>query len=295
MKTVGLIVNADKPRAETAVASVLAAASRLGLQLLIDPAGSTAVRKRSVTFCAAESFAENGAEAVVVLGGDGSMLDAARRLSNACLPMMGLNIGSLGYLTSVEEANFETALALLQEGRYALSWRTMVASEIVRKDGTRLSLPDALNEVVVSRGVSGTSVELDLAIDGKAVSRFLCDGMLVATPTGSTAYSLSAGGPILLPDVNALVINLICPHTLTSRPLVVDENVRITIRVVSAETVLIASADGRDNEPVGIGDEVRLARSDRRLPVILLEGANPCDVMRRKLGWGGRQHTRQRG
>ncbi|MBP5320146.1 MAG: NAD(+)/NADH kinase [Kiritimatiellae bacterium] len=294
MKTVGVIVNADKPRAESAVAAVFASARRLGLHLLVDPCGLPVELSETVTPLPAESFREEGAEAVIVLGGDGSMLDAVRRSKPPYLPMIGLNIGSLGYLTSVEEPNFVRAMEMLREGAFQVSRRSMVAAEIISGSGTTLALPDALNEVVVSRGASGTSVELDLQLNGKTVSRFLCDGMIVATPTGSTAYSLSAGGPILLPDVEALVVNLICPHTLTSRPLVVPHDALISIRVASAERDLNVSADGRDNVPVQVGDVVRVVRSARSLPVIMMEGVSPCDVMRRKLGWGGRQHARQR-
>jgi NAD+ kinase len=291
MKRIGLIVNAEKPKADRAAAAVLADASRLGLSVLMDSACGTAVPAgtEAAPVC---DFERLGAEAVVVLGGDGTMLDAARRLSGSRLPLMGLNIGSLGYLTSVEESMFGKALRQLRDDEFTLSMRATLSAQIVHADGRpgRL-LPDALNDVVVSRGASGSAVELDLEVNGLSVSRFLCDGLIVATPTGSTAYSLSAGGPILLPGVEALVINLICPHTLTSRPLVVRNTARIFLKAVSAGSPLIVCADGRDDEQIQIGDGVRIETSSRRIPIITLQDYNPYDVMRRKLGWGGRSHV----
>lgn len=291
MKRIGLIVNAEKSRADKAAAAVLADAARLGFSVLMDSASGMDVPAGTVASPVCD-FEKQGAEAVVVLGGDGTMLDAVRRLSGSRLPLMGLNIGSLGYLTSVEESMFGNALRQLRDGDFTLSMRATLSAETVRADGTPgRRLPDALNDVVVNRGASGSAVELDLEVNGLSVSRFLCDGLIVATPTGSTAYSLSAGGPILLPGVEALVVNLICPHTLTSRPLVIRNTARIFLKVVSAGSPLIVCADGRDDEQIAVGDGVRVEASPRRIPIITLRDYNPYDVMRRKLGWGGRSHS----
>lgn len=289
MKTFGLIVNGEKARAGRAAALVLSHAEALGMSALSDSPLAVAA---GAAECPAEAFAARGAGAAVVLGGDGTMLDAARRLGGQDLPLMGLNIGSLGYLTCVEEAMFGDALRRLRDGAFTLSRRTALSARIRRPGGACRTLPDALNDVVVSRGARGSAVELDLSIDGREVSRFLCDGLIVATPTGSTAYSLSAGGPILLPDAEALAVCLICPHTLTSRPLVIRDSSIVSVRAASGESALIASADGRDDVRIDAGDEVEVRKSARRLPVVALEGGNPFDVMRRKLGWGGREHAR---
>jgi NAD+ kinase len=159
---------------------------------------------------------------------------------------------------------------------------------VLHKDGKRVPLPDALNDVVTNHGASPHAVEIELLLDEKPVASFLCDGIIVASPTGSTAYSLSAGGPILLPDTAALVISLICPHTLTSRPLVVRDTTRISIRAITCDVPMIVSSDGRDQEPLLCGDRVEVTRSPYNVPVIELYGYNPCDVLSRKLRWGGR-------
>ena len=284
MDKIGLIVNTEKERADEALASVLAHAEKLGFAVFLDEKVGT---RPGALSCPVSTFAEKGVEAVVVLGGDGTMLDAVRAIGEQALPLVGLNIGSLGYLTSVGEAQFGEALRLLREERFTISWRTTLAARILRKDGSaECLLPDALNEVEVSRGASGAAVELALSVDGVSVACFLCDGLIVATPTGSTAYSLSAGGPVLLPDAEGLVVNLICPHSLTFRPLVTRQTTKIGVEVTFADKPLVVSADGRDDEPMTVGDRIEIAISDRRVPIIALEGFHPCDVMRRKLGWG---------
>lgn len=286
MKTIGLIANFEKQRVGDAIRHVTSLAAGMGFTMLAEArAAALCPSERS---CEVKAFAAEGAEAVVVLGGDGTMLDASHRLAGQHLPMMGLNIGSLGYLTSVEESQFGEALQQLREDRYDVSLRSALSVAVQHEAGSRVYLPDALNDAVVSRGASGYAVELELALDEKPVSRFLCDGIIVATPTGSTAYSLSAGGPIVLPDAQALVISLICPHTLTSRPLVVRDTARIALRAVSCAVPMIVSSDGRENEPFLVGDRVEIARSRHSVPVIELHGYNPCDVLRRKLSWGGR-------
>ena len=286
MEKIGLIVNTEKSCAAEVASEVAGIAASLGMEVLLDAECKLPL---GLPICRADRFADSGADAVVVLGGDGTMLDAARRLAAAPLPMMGLNIGSLGYLTCVERSRFGEALAQLRNGVFDISMRATLTAEL-RGPGyaSPTLLPDSMNDIVVSRGASGTTVELDVAVDGLPVSHFLCDGIIVATATGSTAYSLSAGGPILLPDTEALVVNMICPHTLTSRPLVLRNSVTVAIRVVACKGPLIVSADGRGSHPMIVGDEITVRRGKSEVPVISLRCSNPWEVMRRKLGWGGR-------
>lgn len=291
MQAIGLIANFDKPNAVAAVRNVLSICRSFGLRVI--PEELVGRQLQGLESCAPVGrFTALGVEAVVVLGGDGTMLDAARRLKGQRLPMMGLNIGSLGYLTCVDESHVSEALLQLRNGSYEVSSRSTLKSRVERADGSVSELPEALNDVVVSRGISGTAIELELLLDEQSVSRFLCDGMIVATPTGSTAYSLAAGGPILMPDTEAFVISPICPHTLTSRPLVVRDATRIALRAIWPDRPMAVSADGCANRAIQPGDTVRIEKGDVRISVITLNGYNPCDVMRRKLGWGGRSHKR---
>jgi len=286
MKAIGLIANFKKARAADSVKHVASLATGMGFSVLAE--AQAAALCPAIKECPVALFSERGAEAVVVLGGDGTMLDASHQLVGQHLPMMGLNIGSLGYLTSVEEHQFGAALQQLREDRYGVSLRSTLEVSVLHAGGVRVSLPDALNDVVANHGASPHVVEIELLLDEKPVASFLCDGIIVASPTGSTAYSLSAGGPILLPDTAALVISLICPHTLTSRPLVVRDTTRIALQVVACDVPMIVSSDGREEEPLRCGDRVDITRSPHDVPVIELYGYNPCDVLCRKLRWGGR-------
>lgn len=270
MKTVGLIVNSEKAGAAKAVARVEELACKYSLTVV------------------QEKFESAAVEAVIVLGGDGTMLNAAHRLHGTGLPMLGLNIGSLGYLTGVEEASFENAIAQLSAGRCVESVRTALKIEIVRTNGEAVRLTDALNEVVLSRGTSCHAIELKMEIDGREVSHFLCDGMIVSTPTGSTAYSLAAGGPIVMPEAEVFVIAPICPHTLTSRPLVLNDSTVISLRSVVSSEMLTVCVDGGECLRLEDGESVRISKSPERAVVLMPDDVNPYDVMRRKLGWGGR-------
>ena len=223
----------------------------------------------------------------LVLGGDGTMLEAANALQGSGLPLMGLNIGSLGYLTCVGEDEFNEAIQALAHDTFTSDRRTTIAGVIAQADDTGTKLPDALNEVVVSRGCSGRLGWFNLAIDGEAVATVGCDGIVVATPTGSTAYALASGGPLLHPNTRALVITAISPHALTFRPLVIPDKSRVTITMARHSPEAAISVDGRDNVPMAMDARLELGLSPR--DVILLHHAayNPCTVMNRKLRWGG--------
>ncbi len=287
MKCIGIVANFDKSQAPDSVRSVIEMASAMGFTVFVEQ--EAAALSVASQVCHIKDFAANGVECVVVLGGDGTLLDAAHRLAGQRLPLMGLNIGSLGYLTSVEEHQFNDALRQLFANFFAISPRAALAVTLTRQsDNTQISLPDALNDIVVSRGASGRAVEINLLLNDRPVTRVFSDGIIVSTPTGSTAYSLAAGGPILLPDTPALVISMICPHTLTARPLVIRDTVKVTLQAIVCAAPMIVSSDGRDDHLMQQGDSVAIMRRPRNVLLIELNDYNPCDVMRRKLGWGGR-------
>lgn len=237
---------------------------------------------RSVGLAVCDGF--SGAEAVVVLGGDGTMLSAV----HACpkVPLLGLNLGSLGFLSGVEEPAFKDALRALAEGAYTLSRRTMLSWRIPGS-GIAKARP-ALNEIVVSRGVSGHAASIDLAVDGHPATRFSADGLVVATPTGSTAYSLAAGGPILMPDSQAFAVTPICPHALSSRPVVVRDTSRFALKArIRDSRKLAVFADGAPVASLGTGEVLEIFKSSSRATLVELSGCNPYRVLARKLGWSG--------
>lgn len=288
MQNIGIIVNTANPRASEALDRVVDSAGRLGLTLFADAPTCAQAEGRLMHPVASVHDFNGRVDAVVALGGDGTLLQAAHALEGAQIPLMGLNIGSLGYLTSVDEAHFEDALRALREDRFHVSARATLAARIVRPGGavTEVKL-NALNDVVVSRGASARLVHIGLELNGTPVTTYACDGVIVATATGSTAYSLAAGGPILLPETPALTINVICPHSLGARPLVISATASVVLRCESTTAPLLLALDGRECGVLDEGDRVEVARSPVVVGIASLCDSDPYAVLRHKLGWGG--------
>ena len=256
MKKIAFHVNPSKSSAHNVRNRLAECACGCGIQV-VDPAESPDV--------------------IVVLGGDGTMLSAVHLYPG--VPLLGLNLGSLGYLASVEEAGFEDAITALAEGRYRISRRTALKTRGV----------NALNDVVVARGSSGHAIRLDFKVDGEYVTRFVADGLVIATPTGSTAYSLAAGGPVLMPSSESIVVTPVCPHALSSRPLVLRDTVRMEISVEVREEGDEPSvfADGLQVGTLASGEVLVVGKSDATVPLVELDEVNPYEVLTRKLGWSG--------
>ena len=220
------------------------------------------------------------ADAVIVLGGDGTFLRAVHEFPDT--PLLGLNLGGLGYLASVGERDFTFALMKLASGRYRISERRMI--EVNGKFA-------ALNDIVITREMSGHSTRLDLEADGRRVTSYMADGLIFATPTGSTAYSLAAGGPVLMPDSASFVVTPMNPHALGVRPLVVPDSARFTVtarsRTAGNSMKIGVYADGAAVLTLDEGGSVEIARSAKTAKLIELEGYDPYEVLARKLGWSG--------
>jgi len=247
-------VNRDKPDADSVHARLVAFAGSAGLEVVEG----------------LDALGDGDGVAIVVLGGDGTMLSAVHRFPG--LPLLGLNLGSLGYLAAVDAPHFEEAIRALADGKFVFSRRSMLETR-----GNR-----ALNEVVVAHDVSGHALALELMVDGTGATRFSADGLIVSTPTGSTAYSLAAGGPVLLPDTQSFVVTPVCPHALSSRPLVVRDTARISVLTSSPATVYV---DGTRAFGVSAGETVEIAKAECTVPLVELPGYDPCEVLSRKLGW----------
>lgn len=288
MQTVGLTANTANAHAADAVRRVCDTAGRLGLRLVADAATGALAQRTDLETAGPVRALAGRVEAVIVLGGDGTLLQAAHELEDARLPIMGLNIGSLGYLTSVDEAHFDDALLALREDRFAVSERSTLGATLVRADGARTPVGlSALNDVVLSRGTCARLVHIGLELDGTPVTDYACDGVIVATSTGSTAYSLAAGGPVLMPETAARVINVICPHSLGARPLVIPADCRIVLRCLAAPVPLLLALDGRECGSLDLGDWVEIEQSAVIIRLAGLAGGDPYAVLRHKLGWGG--------
>jgi NAD+ kinase len=225
---------------------------------------------------------------VIVVGGDGSMLGAARALARHKVPVLGVNRGSLGFLTDIRPDELELKVAQVLEGNYLTENRFLLEAE-VRRHGEAIGQGDALNDVVLHPGKSTRMIEFELFIDGQFVCSQKADGLIVATPTGSTAYALSAGGPIMHPKLDAMVIVPMYPHTLSSRPIVVDGNSELKI-VVSKDMQIYpqVSCDGQNHFTCAPGDTVTVSKKPQKLCLIHPLDHNYYEVCRNKLGWGSR-------
>jgi NAD+ kinase len=223
---------------------------------------------------------------VIVLGGDGTLLSAARSVSQAGIPVLGVNLGSLGFLTEVPLEDLYPTLESIEQGCCNIEARSMVHCEVLRK-GACVASYDALNDVVVGKGTIARLNHCDVSIDGVFVSSYQADSLIVSTPTGSTAYSLAAGGPILMPSVDAFVVTPVSEHSLTHRPLVVRDAAEIEILVKTGDEEAYLSIDGQIGMPVFDGDRVRCRKSQHQVKLLHTQGTF-FDVLRTKLKWGQR-------
>ncbi len=279
----GLIINFTRPHAHEGCEVLLQAAKAAGITLL-SPPDNNGQTLQGTTLCAIQDFVQAGAQGVISLGGDGSLLAAAHALAGVDLPMIGLNIGHLGYLTAVNEEGFGRTLQALAEGRYTLEERAALGAKVIRNDTVLQTIPDALNDLVIARKEGGHAFGLQLELDDFPVAHYLCDGLILATPTGSTAYSLSVGGPVVAPTARALVLSVIAPHTLSARPLVIPDTTRITVRLDEA-TEAIIYVDGQHVCALQTGDAISATVAPRPIRLMVLDHHNPYEALSRKLGW----------
>jgi NAD+ kinase len=224
---------------------------------------------------------------VIVLGGDGTLLSVANIFASTGTPILGVNLGFLGFLTEVRLAELYSTLEGWRSGCYELDARAMLHAEVWRA-GELVTTHEALNEVVVSKSDIARMGDFAVELDGKRVARFRADGVIVSTPTGSTAYTLAANGPILTPDVDALVVTPVCPHLLTLRPIVVRGNASLTVRVEGAPNQAMLTVDGQKAAELLLGDEVHCHRSRHTVNLVRLSAGGFFEALRSKLSWGER-------
>ena len=222
---------------------------------------------------------------VIVLGGDGTLLAAARIFATVGTPILSVNLGFLGFLTEVRLADLYTTLENWCAGCHSVDERAMLHAELWREGSEQTSF-DALNEVVVSKGDIARMGEFAVELDGKSVARFRADGVIISTPTGSTAYTLAANGPILTPDVDAMVVTPICPHLLTLRPIVVRGDSSLIVRIEGIPDVALLTIDGQQKVDLRRGDEIRCHRSSHTVKLVRLGDSGFFDALRNKLSWG---------
>jgi NAD+ kinase len=226
----------------------------------------------------------HGIDLLVVLGGDGTLLHGAQLVAEEKVPILGINLGRLGFLTSCAPADARAALARALAGELPLEERLRLCVQVVRGSGERVTRY-ACNDAVVSQGALARLIELEAFLDDRLITKYRADGLIVATPTGSTAYTLAAGGPVVTPEVGAFVVTPICPHTLSNRPVVVPATSRVMVRLGLPADHIMLTVDGQWGTGLSDGDRVEISKA--REPLRLYRSAQAYfDVLREKMNWG---------
>ena len=284
-KTAAIISRPDRPEVAEILPGLLTWLAEHGYKIVVDLATSQYISGQKVV--PRSEMASQLLDLVVVLGGDGTLLSAARVTATIDVPLLGVNLGSLGFLTEVPLQSLYSMLEAIGRGHAEVEHRSLMEVDLLREDEVRGRYL-VFNDAVVNKTALARLNTYDLHIDKAFVSSYRADGMIVATPTGSTAYSLSAGGPVLMPSVKAFVITPVAPHSLTHRPLVVPDSVEIEIMLRSEEEVAYLSLDGQPGLDLRDGDRVHCRRSEHQVN-LFRTGTDFFHVLRTKLNWGERQ------
>lgn len=281
----GLIANLSKANSVRVARRIAAFLRKKKSKVWVEDELFRALRMKGVQGVSKEELLKS-VDLLIALGGDGTILTLARMMRERKIPILGVNLGGLGFLTEVKLKDLDRALEELVAGRYRVEKR-MTLEARVRRGGKVVATYNALNDVVVTNGALARVIHLQVMIQSEYVSSYMSDGIIVATPTGSTAYSLSSGGPIVHPSTSAILMTPICPHTLTNRPILVPEDrvLRIKIRVPGEDVML--TVDGQIGLMLKVNDLVEVKKSPWPAKLVALRKVSYFDILREKLNWGG--------
>jgi NAD+ kinase len=281
---VGILANPHKPGSVPTLRALRQALAAHGVSVLLDE--ETAALAGESGGIPASSFADH-VDLAAVIGGDGTMLHAVSRLGDFEKPVAGINVGTLGFLTSCTDDELAEFAAAVSTGRFTTSVRTLLDATVHRSGRPDTSFT-ALNEITLARGETGRLVSLTARVNGELLNGYRADGLIVATPTGSTAYSLSAGGPLIAPGAGVFLITPICPHSLSQRALVLADSCVVQLSSDDRECgPMIFTVDGRDSVRFEPGDRIEIRKSPRSFRLLRLEGRSFYEALRQKLGWQG--------
>jgi NAD+ kinase len=283
MPLAAIISKPQKPELGTILPELIAWLSRRGYQYLVDPDSAHYIDAADPI--EREDMPEHKPDLVIVLGGDGTLLSAARAFARTTVPILSVNLGSLGFLTEIPLSDLYTTLDAWCADCAGIELRSMMRIELSR-NGEGVQTWDALNDVVIAKGAIARMADFRIELDGQFVATFRADGVIVSTPTGSTAYSLAANGPIVMPSVNAMVITPICPHLLTIRPIVVTGESNVTLRLEGVPSQTYLTVDGQEAVEVHLGDSITCCKSEYSVRLLRLRPNGLFNVLRSKLKWG---------
>lgn len=285
MKRIGIVAKVDRPEAKSVVSSLVSWLRERGIQAVLDH--DTAALVSEPTPRVSRSEVPHEADLVIVLGGDGTLLSMARMIGGLGVPILGVNLGGLGFLTATTLEELYPGLEALLSGHVLVEERLLLTAR-VRRQGEQLSESLALNDVVITKGAMSRIIDLEVSVEGQYATSYRADGLIISTPTGSTAYSLSAGGPIVYSTMDALLLTPICSHTLTNRPIVLPADFRIEVTLLSEPQDVVLTMDGQVGVPLKARDVVEVKKFPSRIKLIRFPQKHFFSVLRTKLKWGER-------
>jgi len=284
IKQVGIIAKRNAPEATKATQDLTQWLKSRGITVILDDHLKEKVKGNGGLLSQADL---DKLDLVVVLGGDGTFLYAARLIRNGNIPILGVNLGALGFLTAFTFAELYQVLEKILAGDFETEQRMMLTSWVIRKDKLRAEY-SVLNDVVITKAAIARIIDLETSINGHYLATFKADGLIISTPTGSTAYSLAAGGPIIFPSLQAIILTPICPHTLTNRPILVPDSAEITVSIKSKTESVFLTFDGQVGQSLKTGDQVKIKKSAHYLCLVKSPFKDYFEVLRTKLRWGER-------
>jgi NAD+ kinase len=280
MRKVCVVAKASSPEAIATAQELADWLRRRGLEVALDES----IRSAAHDSTAPIYHLGDPCDLVVVLGGDGTLLSVARNLAGDA-PILGVNLGTLGFLTEINRAELYPSMVQVLQGQFETEERSLLDIEL-RRNGEPPLRYRVLNDAVVAKSALSRIIEISLRVDDHLVARYRSDGVIISTPTGSTAYNLSAQGPILFPRLTVMVLTPICPHTLSLRPLVVPDSSRVEVTLETQREEVYLTLDGQEGTTLGFGDSVRATRSAKTARLVRISGRTFYDGLRGKLHWG---------
>jgi len=283
MKKIGIVSKAGRPEPIEILKGFLPWLNNKGLEVFLDTETASLLKMKGYSSADMPSLVDM----IIVLGGDGTMLNVARLVCEKGVPILGVNLGGLGFITEVQKEEVCNAMDKTLSGEYAVEERLMLTAHIHRH-GEKIAEYTVLNDVVINKGALARIIDLETYINKTYVTIFKADGLIVSTPTGSTAYSLSAGGPVLYPTLDCIILTPICPHTLTNRPTVLPDDVLIEIILKSVSEDVFLTLDGQVGFSLRKNDVVEIKRSPFKTRLIIPFERDYFQILRTKLKWGER-------
>jgi len=282
-KRVGLVIRPGNEKVVTLAKELLEWCAKRAIEVDVDTQTAKALQLAAPGY-APQDLVER-ADPIVTLGGDGTLIGVARYVKGSCPVFVGVNFGNLGFLTEVRPTELFPVLEGALKGEVSCAERVLLHAEVERKGATCFR-SQAVNDVVVQKGAKSPLPDLDLSVNGHDVARIRADGLIVATPTGSTAYSLAAGGSIAHPSLSVILVTPICAHSLTNRPLILPGSSKIEIEIPNAHEEILVTVDGQVSERLQSGDIVRVVQAKQTVRFVISEDKSYFDILRTKLNWG---------